>query len=251
MKALIVYESMFGNTEQIARAVAAGLEESVDVQVAEVTAAPTEPDPDVALIVAGGPTHAFSMSRANTRADAMTEVMLSYERAWDLACQLVLDGESGRPARRAAISKGAQEGEREFGLVSGWRRCHLGNTPRGWPRSTPSSKACTTCRGSRHGHVRHQGRKHAPPAGVSRQRRRQGRPPPWIRVRGESRELLRPTTSAVRFSTVRLTEHGLGVGSSLPRSRKLPVDLVDRLLAESGSNRQSGRRSQPRCAGCH
>ena len=30
MKALVVYESMFGNTEQIARAVAAGLEESVD-----------------------------------------------------------------------------------------------------------------------------------------------------------------------------------------------------------------------------
>src|SRR4029453_17245198 len=50
MKALVVYESMFGNTEQIARAVAAGLEESVDVQVAEVTDAPTEPEPDVALI---------------------------------------------------------------------------------------------------------------------------------------------------------------------------------------------------------
>jgi flavodoxin len=82
---LVVYESMFGNTEQIARAVAAGLEESVDVQVAEVTDAPTEPDPDVALIVAGGgPTHAFSISRTNARADA--------------------------------ISKGAQEGEREFGL---------------------------------------------------------------------------------------------------------------------------------------
>ena len=84
MKALVVYESMFGNTEQLARAVAAGLGESVDVQVTEVTDAPTEPDPEVALIVAGGPTHAFSMSRESTRADA--------------------------------ISKGAHEGEREFGL---------------------------------------------------------------------------------------------------------------------------------------
>ena len=84
MKALMVYESMFGNTELIARAVAAGLAESVDVQVVEVTDAPAEPDPDVALIVAGGPTHAFSMSRTNTRADAIT--------------------------------KGAHEGEREFGL---------------------------------------------------------------------------------------------------------------------------------------
>ena len=79
-----IHESMFGNTEQIANAVAAGLGESVDVQVTEVADAPTDPGPDVALIVAGGPTHAFSMSRENTRADA--------------------------------ISKGAPEGEREFGL---------------------------------------------------------------------------------------------------------------------------------------
>lgn len=35
MKVLMVYESMFGNTEQIARAVAAGLAESVDVLVVE------------------------------------------------------------------------------------------------------------------------------------------------------------------------------------------------------------------------
>jgi flavodoxin len=84
MKALVVYESMFGNTEQIARAVADGLGESVDVQLVEVSHAPGEPAPDLALIVAGGPTHAFSMSRENTRADA--------------------------------INRGADEGEREFGL---------------------------------------------------------------------------------------------------------------------------------------
>ena len=48
MKALVVYESMFGKTEQIARAIAVGLGESVDVQVAEVTDAPTDPDPEVA-----------------------------------------------------------------------------------------------------------------------------------------------------------------------------------------------------------
>jgi flavodoxin len=84
MKALVVYESMFGNTEQIARAIADGLSESLDVDVTEVSDAPAEPDAEVALIVAGGPTHAFSMSRTNTRADA--------------------------------INRGAHEGEREFGL---------------------------------------------------------------------------------------------------------------------------------------
>ena len=40
MKALVVYESMFGNTEQIARAVADGLAESIEVQLAEVSQAP-------------------------------------------------------------------------------------------------------------------------------------------------------------------------------------------------------------------
>src|SRR4029450_5873036 len=83
MRAVVVYESMFGNTEQIARAVAAGIGETVDVHLTEGAEA-TDPDPDVALIVAGGPTHAFSMSRENTRTDA--------------------------------ISKGAPEGEREYGL---------------------------------------------------------------------------------------------------------------------------------------
>jgi hypothetical protein len=84
MKALVVYESMFGNTEEIARAIADGLGDSLDVQLAEVSDAPSEPDPEVALVVAGGPTHLFSMSRTNTRAEA--------------------------------INRGAKEGERELGL---------------------------------------------------------------------------------------------------------------------------------------
>jgi flavodoxin len=67
MKALVVYESMFGNTEQIARAVADGIGESVDVQLVEVSHAPGEPDADLALIVAGGPTHAFSMRGEHSR----------------------------------------------------------------------------------------------------------------------------------------------------------------------------------------
>ena len=71
MKALVVYESMWGNTERVAEAIADGLGESMEVQLVEVNQAPVEPEPDVGLIVAGGPTHAFSMSRTNTRADAV------------------------------------------------------------------------------------------------------------------------------------------------------------------------------------
>lgn len=72
MKAFVVYESLWGNTEEIARAVATGLAETVDVEVADVATLPTVPG-DVALLVAGGPTHAFSLSRPTTRADAVTQ----------------------------------------------------------------------------------------------------------------------------------------------------------------------------------
>ncbi len=70
MRALVVYESLFGNTEQVARAVATGLSRHLDVTVVEVGEAPAVITALLDLIVIGGPTHAFSMTRANTRADA-------------------------------------------------------------------------------------------------------------------------------------------------------------------------------------
>jgi flavodoxin len=42
MKALVVYESMFGNTRQVAEAIAADLGESVGVETAEVSQAPRD-----------------------------------------------------------------------------------------------------------------------------------------------------------------------------------------------------------------
>jgi hypothetical protein len=72
-RAMVVYESMWGNTEQIARAIAEGLGTKLDVNVVEVSEAPAAPGEDVALVLAGGPTHAFSMTRENTRADAVKQ----------------------------------------------------------------------------------------------------------------------------------------------------------------------------------
>ena len=72
--ALVVVESMFGNTEQVARAVAGGLGEAgVDAVVVDVAAAPVELPADVHLLVLGAPTHAFSLSRQSTRADAVRQ----------------------------------------------------------------------------------------------------------------------------------------------------------------------------------
>lgn len=72
MKALVVYESMFGNTEQVARAITAGLSKYMNVQLLEVTEAPHAIHGLLDLIVVGGPTHAFSMTRPQTREDAVT-----------------------------------------------------------------------------------------------------------------------------------------------------------------------------------
>ena len=68
-RALVVYESMFGNTESIARAVAAGLSTGSEVRITDVAHAPATPD-DVDLVVVGAPTHAFGLSRPQTRSDA-------------------------------------------------------------------------------------------------------------------------------------------------------------------------------------
>ncbi len=72
MRALVVYESMFGNTQTVAEAIAEGLATAAEVEIHEVSDAPP-PGPGVDLVVVGGPTHAFSMSRASTRADAVKQ----------------------------------------------------------------------------------------------------------------------------------------------------------------------------------
>jgi hypothetical protein len=73
VQSLIVVESMFGNTRQIAEAVATGLASCGSVDVVEVADAPgTVPD-EVDLLVVGGPTHAFGMTRDSTRKDAVRQ----------------------------------------------------------------------------------------------------------------------------------------------------------------------------------
>ena len=70
MRALVVFESMFGNTQVVAEAIAVGLADRMDVDLREVGAAPTTIGGDLALLVVGGPTHAFGMSRPATRRSA-------------------------------------------------------------------------------------------------------------------------------------------------------------------------------------
>lgn len=74
LRALVIYESMFGNTERVARAVAEGLQlAGVSVVVREVSEASTVVPSGTDLLVLGAPTHAFSLSRSSTRADAVRQ----------------------------------------------------------------------------------------------------------------------------------------------------------------------------------
>lgn len=69
-KVLVVYESMFGNTHAVAEAVAEGLRTGADVSLVDVGEAPLTIPDDIDLVVVGGPTHAFGMSRPSTRKSA-------------------------------------------------------------------------------------------------------------------------------------------------------------------------------------
>jgi hypothetical protein len=70
MRALVVYETLWGNTEQVARAVAAELESTMTVEVVDSDSAPVFSVDGFDLLVVGAPTHAFSMSRPSTREQA-------------------------------------------------------------------------------------------------------------------------------------------------------------------------------------
>ncbi|MEZ5114626.1 MAG: hypothetical protein R2737_00045 [Candidatus Nanopelagicales bacterium] len=71
MRALVVYESMFGDNQQVARAIAAGLVAAGrDAEAVEVGVAPQHIGSDVSLLVVGSPNHAWSLPRPSTRKDA-------------------------------------------------------------------------------------------------------------------------------------------------------------------------------------
>ena len=79
MRAVVVYESMYGNTAAIADAIAAGLDgagAAVTLRnVDDVTPADAASSD---VLVVGGPTHAHGMTRASTRATALQDAANAY-----------------------------------------------------------------------------------------------------------------------------------------------------------------------------
>ena len=74
MKAFVVYESLYGNTQKIAEAIVAGMQPWIDAEAVRVGDAAPDLIDRAALVVVGGPTHAWGMSRRRTRRVAADDV---------------------------------------------------------------------------------------------------------------------------------------------------------------------------------
>ena len=84
MKALVIYESMYGNTHVVADAIAAGLSAAGEATAVSVHEARPDLVAGVDLVVVGGPTHVHGMSRTSTRKAA-------FEAAQKPGSELALD----------------------------------------------------------------------------------------------------------------------------------------------------------------
>jgi Flavodoxin len=75
MDVLIIYESLYGNTQAIAGAIADGLREAAEADVAVVAAPQVSGDRLVTagLLVIGGPTHVHGMTSARSRQAAQRD----------------------------------------------------------------------------------------------------------------------------------------------------------------------------------
>lgn len=73
MRAVVVYESMFGDTRQVAEAIGDGLGPQFEVTVVPVSRVATDQLDGIDLLVVGGPTHVRGMSRPKTREGALDQ----------------------------------------------------------------------------------------------------------------------------------------------------------------------------------
>lgn len=94
MRALVVYESMYGNTHSVAIGIAAGLRATHDVTLVPVTRASGELVAAADLLVVGGPTHMHGMSSSDSRRSAA-------ESARKEGSGLAMDPDADGPGLRA------------------------------------------------------------------------------------------------------------------------------------------------------
>lgn len=80
MRAVIIYESMYGNTHVIAEAIARGLQSGNAVAVVPAAKATQSLLDGADLVVVGGPTHVHGMSKTATRKAAVDQAQKKADR---------------------------------------------------------------------------------------------------------------------------------------------------------------------------
>jgi Flavodoxin len=105
MRAIVIYESIYGNTHAIAEAIAAGFGDGADTVVIPAVRAQPELLDVADLVVAGGPTHIHGMSSWRTRKGAV-------ETARKPGSGLVIDADADAPGLREWLDGLAQAGGR-------------------------------------------------------------------------------------------------------------------------------------------
>lgn len=103
MRALVVYESMYGNTHTVATDVAAGLQATDQVTLVPVTRATRELVVAADLIVVGGPTHLHGMPTIASR-------RMAVEAARKPDSGLAMDPDADGPGLRAWLEALDAEG---------------------------------------------------------------------------------------------------------------------------------------------
>jgi hypothetical protein len=111
MNALIVYESMFGNTRKLAEAIADALQTTgADATIAPAHEAPADLS-DYQLVGVGAPTHAHSLPRPKSRTDAA-------EWAADPTKKLGLEPTAGSSGVREWLERVMLVGNPRFAVFS-------------------------------------------------------------------------------------------------------------------------------------
>jgi flavodoxin len=112
-KALVVYDSTYGNTEKIAKALAAGLESGgAAVNVVKVDAVKFDELDGVDLLCVGGPVHAWNMSKP------VKEFLGHLENVAGLAGKKAFAFDTKMKSRLAGSAGGKIEGNlKDLGLI--------------------------------------------------------------------------------------------------------------------------------------
>jgi len=131
MKALIIYDSFFGNTEKIAQAISTALTSQVEVEVVRVSQVNPEHLSGLDLLVLGSPTRAFSASpetkkflasiptgtlRGVKSAAFDTRIALADVNSWVLDLFVKMFGYAAEPIARQLEKKGALQVSKPVGF---------------------------------------------------------------------------------------------------------------------------------------